>query len=242
MQRGYDQIIHDIALQKLPVLMCIDRAGLNAGDGPTHHGIFDVSFLSAIPNLTIYTPVTFAGLAVSVRKALAEGVPAAIRYPNGGEDARLRDTFYRDGDPTDVAVRESDPANHALPAAIIITHGRITREALTAREILAGQGIPVGILLCEYLKPYGKLADEISHKLPAGIPLLFAEEEIRAGGFGMMLTDAMRRNGSLEGHPYTILATDDSFVSQDKPEPILRTAGVDAEAMVTATRELLQSN
>ena len=242
MQRGYDQIIHDIALQKLPVLMCIDRAGLNAGDGPTHHGIFDVSFLSAIPNLTIYTPVTFAGLAMSVRKALAEGVPAAIRYPNGGEDARLRDTFYRDGDPTDVAVRESNPENHALPAAIIVTHGRITREALTAREILAARGTPVGILLCEYLKPYGKLADEISHKLPAGIPLLFAEEEIRAGGFGMMLTDALRRNGTLAGHPYTILATDDSFVSQDKPESILRTAGVDAEAMVTAIQALLKSN
>ena len=242
MQRGYDQIIHDIALQKLPVLMCIDRAGLNAGDGPTHHGIFDVSFLSAIPNLTIYTPVTFAGLAMSVRKALAEGVPAAIRDPNGGEDARLRDTFYRDGDPTDVAVRESNPENHALPAAIIVTHGRITREALTAREILAARGTPVGILLCEYLKPYGKLADEISHKLPAGIPLLFAEEEIRAGGFGMMLTDALRRNGTLAGHPYTILATDDSFVSQDKPESILRTAGVDAEAMVTAIQALLKSN
>jgi 1-deoxy-D-xylulose-5-phosphate synthase len=239
MQRGYDQIIHDIALQKLPVLMCIDRAGLNAGDGPTHHGIFDVSFLSSIPHLTVYAPVTFAGLAVSVRKALADGVPAAIRYPNGGEDTRLRDTFYRDGDPTDIGVRESNPENHAIPAAVIITHGRITREALTAREALASQGIPVGILLCEYLKPYGKLADEIAAKLPAGIPLLFVEEELRAGGFGMMLTDAMRRNGSLEGHPYTILATDDSFVSQDKPEPILRTAGVDAEAMTAAIKGLL---
>jgi 1-deoxy-D-xylulose-5-phosphate synthase len=239
MQRGYDQIIHDIALQKLPVLMCIDRAGLNAGDGPTHHGIFDVSFLSAIPNLTVYAPVTFAGLAVSVRKALADGTPVAIRYPNGGEDELLKTTFYKNGDPTDIGVRESDPENHATPAAVIITHGRITREALTAREALASQGIPVGILLCEYLKPYGKLADEIASRIPAGVPLLFAEEELRAGGFGMMLTDAMRRNGSLEGHPYTILATDDSFVSQDKPEPILRTAGVDAEAMTAAIKGLL---
>ena len=239
MQRGYDQIIHDIALQKLPVLMCIDRAGLNAGDGPTHHGIFDVSFLSAIPNLTVYAPVTFAGLAVSVRKALADGTPVAIRYPNGGEDELLKTTFYRNGVPTDIGVRESDPENHATPAAVIITHGRITREALTAREALASQGIPVGILLCEYLKPYGKLADEIASKIPAGVPLLFAEEELRAGGFGMMLTDAMRRNASLEGHPYTILATDDSFVSQDKPEPILRTAGVDAEAMTAAIKGLL---
>ena len=239
MQRGYDQIIHDIALQNLPVLMCIDRAGLNPGDGPTHHGIFDVSFLSAIPNLTIYTPVTFAGLAVSVRRALEAGIPAAIRYPNGGEDDRIRDTFYADGDPIDVGVRESNPENHAVPAAIIITHGRITREALTARETLAAEGIPVGILLCEYLKPYGKLADEIAARLPADVPLLFAEEELRAGGFGMMLTDAMRRNGSLEGHAYTILATDDSFVWQDKPESVFRTAGVDAEAMAARVKGLL---
>ena len=239
LQRGYDQIIHDIALQNLPVLMCIDRAGLNGGDGPTHHGMFDVSFLSAIPNVTIYAPVTFAGLAVSVRKALELGTPVAIRYPNGGEDDRIRDTFYADGVPTDVSVRESNPENHEIPAAIIITHGRITREALTARERLAAEGIPVGILLCEYLKPYDRLAIEVNGRLPAGVPLLFAEEEIRAGGFGMMLTDALRRRGTLEGRSYAILATDDSFVSQDKPEPILRTAGVDAEAMVAEVKKLL---
>ena len=239
MQRGYDQIIHDIALQDLPVLMCIDRAGLNAGDGPTHHGIFDVSFLSAIPNLTIYTPVTFAGLGVSVRKALADGVPAAIRYPNGGEDDLLKTTFYPNGDPTDVGVRESDPDNHATPAAVIVTHGRVTREALAAKKRLADEGIPVGILLCEYLKPYGRLAEEIAQRLPAGVPLLFAEEELRAGGFGMLLSDALRRNGGLEGHPFTILATDDSFVTQDKPEPIFRTAGVDAQAMVDGIKGLL---
>ena len=97
----------------------------------------------------------------------------------------------------------------------------------------------VRILLCEYLKPYGKLADEVMARVPAGVPLLFVEEEIRAGGFGMMLTDALRRKGGLDGHPYTILATDDNFVHQDKPEPILRTAGVDAEAMVVEIKKLL---
>ena len=239
MQRGYDQIIHDIALQNLPVVMCIDRAGLNAGDGSTHHGIFDVSFLSSIPNLTIYAPVTFGGLAVSVRKALELGTPVAIRYPNGGEDDRIRNTFYADGEPTDVAVRESDPENHRTPAAIIITHGRITREALVARERLAEQGIAVGILLCEYLKPYDRLAEEVRARLPEGVPLLFVEEEIRAGGFGMLLSDALHRQGALAGRSYAILATDDSFVTQDKPEPILRTAGVDADAMVDEVKRLI---
>ena len=243
MQRAYDQVIHDIALQNLPVLMCIDRAGLNPGDGPTHHGIFDVSFLSAIPNLTIYTPVTFAGLALSVRTALEKGTPAAIRYPNGGEDARLLATFYPHGTPEDIGVRESDPvrADHSAPVtAVIVTHGRITAEALTARDRLAEEGIRVGILLCEYLKPYDRLAADIAPRLPDGAPVLFLEEEMRAGGFGMMLSDALTRCGGLEGHPFAILATDDSFVSQTRPEPIYRTAGVDAEAVSDAIRRLIR--
>ena len=239
LQRSYDQIIHDVALQNLPVLTCIDRAGLNAGDGPTHHGIFDVSFLSAIPQVKIYTPITFAGLEVSVKKALAEGVPAAIRYPNGGEDDLLKATFYPDGEPTDVGVRESNPANPAIPDAVIVTHGRITREALAARERLATEGILVGILLCEYIKPYESLAEEITARLPAGVPVLFVEEEIRAGGFGMMLTDALRRNGGLAGHPNAVLAIANGFVTQGKNETILRTAGVDAEAMVKELKTLL---
>ena len=77
---------------------------------------------------------------------------------------------------------------------------------------------------------------------PKNITVIFVEEEIRAGGFGMMLSDALIRRGSMRDRPYAILATDDSFVSQDKPEPIFRTAGVDAEAMVTAIGALLQSN
>lgn len=239
LQRSYDQIIHDVALQNLPVLTCIDRAGLNAGDGPTHHGIFDVSFLSAIPQVKIYTPITFAGLEVSVKKALAEGVPAAIRYPNGGEDDLLKATFYPDGEPTDVGVRESNPANPAIPDAVIVTHGRITREALAARERLATEGILVGILLCEYIKPYEALAEEITARLPAGVPVLFVEEEIRAGGFGMMLTDALRRNGGLSGHPNAVLAIANGFVTQGKNETILRTAGVDAEAMAKELKTLL---
>ena len=116
----------------------------------------------------------------------------------------------------------------------------MTEEALRAADLGREQGIRIGVLMAERIKPYDMLAREVLTLLPEEkIPVLFAEEEIRAGGFGMMLTDAMRRNGSLEGHPYTILATDDSFVSQDKPEPILRTAGVDAEAMTAAIKGFL---
>ena len=239
MQRAYDQVIHDVALQELPVLMCIDRAGLNPGDGPTHHGFMDVSFLSAIPNLTLYTPVTFGGLALAVRTALAEGKPAGIRYPNGGEDPRLLEAFYPDGTPDSVGVRTSYP-DGTPPAAVVITHGRITVEAVTARDRLAEEGISVGIILCEYLKPYTRLADEVARRLPDGVPVLFLEEEIRAGGFGMMLSDALTRKGSMTSRPYAILATDDSFVIQSRAESIYCTAGVDAAAVAAKIRELLK--
>ena len=108
-------------------------------------------------------------------------------------------------------------------------------EALLARDRLAEQGITVGILLCEYLKPYDRLAAEINALLPAGVPLLTAEEEIRAGGFGMMLTDALARLSDAPTRWVRVLAVDDSFVIQDKPEPIRHTAGVDADAMVEET-------
>ncbi len=235
MQRAYDQIIHDIALQRLPVVMCIDRAGLSQGDGATHHGIFDVAFLSSVPGMVIYTPASFAGLALSVKTALASGVPTAIRYPNGGECPRVLKAFYADGAPDAIGVRaDYKPEDQPTLQAVIVVHGRMASEALRAEEMLAADGISVGVLLCEYLKPYDKLAADVRALLPDGVPILFAEEEIRAGGFGMMLTDALSRDPAFfKGRQHGILAVDDSFVIQDKPEPIRHTAGVDADAMAT---------
>ncbi len=240
MQRAYDQIIHDIALQELPVVMCIDRAGLNQGDGPTHHGIFDVAFLSSIPGMTVYTPITFEGLERSVRAALAAGRPTAIRYPNGGEDARVSAAFYPNGAPADIGVR-ADYAPAARPQAVIVVHGRMVTEAMAAQARLTEHGVAAGILLCEYVKPYDRLADEINALLPPDAVVVFAEEEIRAGGFGMMLVDALRDRPGFATRKHAIIAVDDSFVIQDHPEPIRRTAGVDAAAIAAAVEELLHS-
>lgn len=241
MQRAYDQVIHDIALQQLPVLMCIDRAGLSATDGATHHGIFDVAFLSQIPGIDLYTPVTFAGLSLSVREALRKERPAAIRYPNGGEDPHVLSVFYPDGAPTDIGVRTSFSPERP-PNAVIITHGRITGEALRAAGLAEKEGLHIGVILCEYIKPYDKLASKIIPLLPEGrVPILFAEEELRAGGFGMMLSDTLCRMSDLKQRPYDILAVHDSFVIQTRPEPIYKTAGVDAEAMLARIKAMLEA-
>lgn len=241
MQRGYDQIIHDIALQGLPVVMCIDRAGLSQADGATHHGIFDVAFLSGIPGVTIYTPATFAGLALSVRTALCRGVPAAIRYPNSGEDERVKAVFYPDGPAQTIGIR-TNYGSDRIPDAVVVCHGRMVQEALAAADRLEEEGIRLGIILCEYLKPYDSLAAEVATCLPARVPVLFAEEEIKAGGFGMMLAEALRHtpDWTAAGYrPWDILAVEDSFVIQEKPEPIRHTAGVDSQAIADRVRCLL---
>ena len=236
LQRAYDQIIHDAALQNLPLVMCIDRAGISAADGATHHGIFDVAFLSHIPGVKIYTPVSADGLALSIKTAVKQDCPVAIRYPNGREHDDVLTRFYPDGAPETIDVRAW---NTQGAQCIIVTHGKIVREAIGAVELLQEQGIRAGILLCEYIKPYDKLADRVADLIgKAATPIVFLEEEIRAGGFGMMLSDAMRRQGTLGAH--AIMAIDDHFVVQTKDESVYTTAGLDAGCIANTVKELIK--
>lgn len=237
LQRAYDQVIHDVALQELPFVLCIDRAGINAADGATHHGIFDVAFLSHIPGMTIYAPVTADGLALSVKIAIAANAPVAIRYPNGREHNDVLTRFYPSGPAADIDVRAW---NTEAAQCIIVTHGKIVREAIKAVEALQTRGIRAGILLCEYLKPYDKLAGRVAELIGnPQTPVVFLEEEIRAGGFGMMLSDAMQRQGTLPRH--AIMAVDDNFVLQTRNESVYTTAGIDADCITKTVAALIDA-
>ncbi len=240
LQRGYDNIIHDIALQKLPVVMCIDRAGLNSGDGATHHGIFDVSFLSSIPNITLYTPITNEGLKASIDAALASGQPSAVRYPNGKESDEIVERFYPNRDFSRIGAR-ADFLSDDEVKTVIITHGRIVKEALKAEKMLKEQGIKTGVILLEKLKPYGECAEAVKNLLPDSAELVvFVEEEIRNGGMGMLLSDKLTEIGALDGRKHIIMAIDDSFVIRDKNEPILKTAGLDADTVAAKIKDKFQ--
>ena len=238
LQRGYDNIIHDIALQKLPCVICVDRAGLNSGDGATHHGIFDVAFMSQIPNVRIYTPTTLGALRVAMTAAYESGSPSAVRYPSGCENERVVNSFYSSGEyNTPSAVRDFEDT----PDLVIITHGRIVLEAMDAKDELAKEGISVGIILLEMLKPYGECAENVArllqHKPKA---VIFLEEEIRSGGMGMNLSDAMERKHVLDGISYGIVAVDDSFVDKrEVGQSVYSAAGVDSEHIVMTARSLL---
>ncbi len=239
LQRSYDQIIHDVALQGLPVVLCIDRAGFNNSDGVTHHGIFDVAFMSQIPGVKIYTPVTYAGLRASLKDALSRENVSAIRYPSGSEDELIVNTFYNDTDCENIGIRIDFDIND-IPENIIITHGRIAKEVILAKRILSEMNTDVGLILCEYLSPYSDLSDEIVNILKNSkiSTVTFVEEEIKNGGFGMILSNTMKEKGYLCDIRCEVMAVEDAFVVRKKGQTYIEAARLDAESIAKKINEI----
>lgn len=240
MQRAYDNIIHDVALQDLPVLMLIDRAGINLKDGATHHGIFDVAFLSHIPNIRIYTPISNKGLRASIDEALTLDQPCAIRYPSGVEDEKAVEVFYNKSNYSDISLKtDFDLSVVDELDVLIVTHGRIVSEALKVEENL--EDIRIGIVLLEVLKPYDECAERIfpllGEKLKA---VLFYEEEIKSGGMGMNLADIMRYELADRNIKYDILAINDNFATVSKEgQNAYQMAGVDCKIAIDKIMKML---
>ena len=240
LQRAYDNIIHDVALQNLPVVLAIDRAGLNLSDGATHHGIFDVSFLSSIPEMTIFTPATYECLERSLKCALSLGKPAAVRYPNAIEDAVVKSAFYPNSHYDDMSVRTFALDDNT--ETVIITHGRMATTALEAVALLEENEISAAVLLCEFIKPYDALADIIEGLLPKSIKnIIFLEEEILAGGFGMNLSQEIYRRGIAPKALHRIIAVDDNFAVPQKGETVWEAAGVDSVSVYNSVIEMIQN-
>ena len=230
LQRGFDNIVHDLALQKLPCIIFVDRAGLNASDGATHHGIFDVAFLSQIPGMRIYTPITYEAMDRAIAEAYESHSPCAIRYPNGHESSAVIEAFYSHDCPKEVGVVCNFDRSDA-PSFIVVTHGRIVEEALKAAEALRQENIQVGVILLEKIKPYDECAKRVAELLPADVQgVIFLEEEIRSGGMGMNLSDCLVSSHGLK--QYKIVATDDSFVAhREIGQSIYDAAGVSADRL-----------
>ncbi|MBQ9428830.1 MAG: 1-deoxy-D-xylulose-5-phosphate synthase, partial [Clostridia bacterium] len=240
LQRSYDSILHDIALQNLPVRILIDRAALSSGDGATHHGIFDVSFLSAIPNVCLFAPISFASFDRILEVSRDTTVPLAIRYPNAPEDPEILHAFFEKG-PADALVHANfdDPDRNI---AVIVTYGKVVTEALAAAEKLTAQGFPCGVVLMELLKPYDASAAEVASRLPYhAAAVLFMEEGIQNGGAGMLTFEALRRGHAdlMKNKETAILAIDDDFVIPTQNESIYRTARLTASDALRTLVHLL---
>ena len=239
LQRGYDNIIHDIALQKLPVVICVDRAGLNPSDGATHHGIFDVAFLSQVPNMRIYAPLFEHSLKNAMSEAFASNSPVAIRYPNYCESKRISERFH-DPDNFDGVSFKLDFTLKDDIDILIICYGKIVTEAIKAKEKLITEGINVGIILLELIKPYQEIAEKISSCISDSIKgIIFLEEEIKSGGMGMNLQQKLLSLGKVSFNNSVIMATDDSFVTDRKQgEDIYDSAKISEKYIVKEARKL----
>ena len=213
LQRSYDQLVHDIALQRLPVILAIDRAGLVCDDGPTHHGVFDVSFLSSIPNVSIYSPETFADMDYSFKKAFETNSLTAVRYPRG-KSLSYENEFTSFGD---VAVEEWNDNT-----VTIITYGKITKYAHDAAKRLSSKGIGTRVVKLVKVWPLNvKLLDE----LLKGSKLVYVlEEGVKQGGIGEKISSLYDN--------VTVRAIDNTFVSHGGYEKLLDDLGMSPEKIV----------
>ena len=227
LQRGYDNLIHDIALQKLPVRILVDRAGISVADGATHHGIFDVSFLSSIPGFGIFAPATFDSLRSIIAYSENCSGPLAIRYANFGERKKIVQhhwNFSNDG----LSYRFDFELN-AIPKNIIITYGNIAERAIDAELILKEKNIECGIVLVERIKPYDILSAFIASIITPNMNILYVEEGIKNGGAAMITESKLTALGKLSGVHFEIFAIDDSFLLPDTICDIYDFAGLSAE-------------
>jgi 1-deoxy-D-xylulose-5-phosphate synthase len=239
LQRGYDNIIHDIALQNLPVRIMIDRAGLAVSDGATHHGIFDVAFLSHIPSITLFAPVTYGTLCEAMHVCDSINGPTAIRYANSPQIAAIKEKFYKDEDYSRIGV-VSDYNVDDMPKAVFVTYGNITAKVIEAQAMLAQKGISTGIVLVEKLRPYSDSIDSLYPFIKNADVLLFVEEGIKIGGYSMTASSMLREKYAEFGNKrIEIAAIDDNFASPTEKCDIYDYVGLSSDAIYKKMLEMI---
>jgi len=232
LQRGYDQIVHDVALQGLPVRFAIDRAGLVGQDGATHAGAFDIGFLANLPGFTVMAAGDEAELVHMVATAIAhdEG-PIAFRYPRGegmGVDMPAR------GVP--LAIGKGRILREGTGAAIL-SYGAHLAEALAAAELLEAEGITVTVADARFAKP---LDTALIDRLIAEHPALITLETGATGGFGALVLHHLANSGGLEkGRAIRTMTLPDRFIDQASPAQMYQWAGLSAADIAMTVRAAL---
>jgi 1-deoxy-D-xylulose-5-phosphate synthase len=227
LQRGYDQVVHDVAIQRLPVRFAMDRAGLVGADGPTHAGSFDIGFMGALPGMVLMGPADEAELARAVATAVEiDDRPSAFRYPRGegtGVEIPALAEPYEIGKGR--IVREGT-------ALAILSFGTRLGEALKAADMLAARGLSATVADARFAKP---LDVELILRLAREHEALITVEEGAVGGFGAFVLQTLAEHGALDrGLKVRPLVLPDIFQDQDKPEVMYAQAGLDAEGIVRA--------
>jgi 1-deoxy-D-xylulose-5-phosphate synthase len=233
LQRAYDQIIHDVALQKLPVTFALDRGGIVGADGKTHQGAFDLAYLRCVPNLVVMAPSDENELRHMLHTALDHDGPAAFRFPRGaGEGVPL------DPEPRALEIGKGRVARATAgkPDVCVAAVGSTVRPAVAAAEALAASGLSVSVIDARFVKP---LDEELvtAEALRAG-RLVTVEEGCLAGGFGAAVLEALERRGLTDVLAVRRLGLPDEFVTHGDPARQRAELGLDADGIARACREL----
>jgi 1-deoxy-D-xylulose-5-phosphate synthase len=225
LQRGYDQVVHDVAIQRLPVRFALDRAGLVGADGPTHAGSFDIGYLGQLPGFVLMAPSDEAELAHMVSTAVAiDDRPSAFRYPRGeGVGAPIPDF----AEPLEIGkgriVREGN-------SVAIVSFGTRLFDALKAADLLAARGYTATVADARFAKP---LDVDLILRLAREHEALITVEEGARGGFGAFVLHALAAHGALDrGLKVRTLTLPDIFQDQDKPDAMYAAAGLDSEGIM----------
>jgi 1-deoxy-D-xylulose-5-phosphate synthase len=225
LQRGYDQVVHDVAIQKLPVRFAIDRAGLVGADGPTHAGSFDLAYLGCLPGFVVMAAADEAELVHMVATAAAiDDRPSAVRYPRG-EGVGI--ALPAEGVP--LAIGKGRIVREGGTIAILSLGTRLA-EAIKAADQLSAQGLSTTVADARFMKP---LDEDLIRDLARNHEVLVTIEEGSVGGFGSHVLEFLSRNGLLDaGLKVRTMTLPDTFIDQDKPEVMYAVAGLDAEGIV----------
>jgi len=231
LQRAYDQVVHDVAIQNLPVRFAIDRAGLVGADGATHAGSFDVAYLSCLPNMTVMAAADEVELARMVHTArLHDSGPIAFRYPRGeGMGLEMPQEI------TPIEIGKGRILREGHGVAILSFGGRLA-QVMQAAEHLQGEGLSVTVTDARFAKP---LDEALIAQLAAEHDALITIEEGSRGGFGAQVLHYLSEAGLLDqGLKIRTMTLPDIFQDQDKPEAMYREAHLDTESIIETVKKL----
>ncbi len=233
LQRAYDQVLHDVCLDGLPVVFAIDRGGIVGEDGATHHGLFDLSYLRCLPNMVIMAPADENDLQRMLATAIEHDGPIALRYPRGAAT----------GAPLDETIRPLPLGKAKIlqngDDILILAIGRSVIDALEASRELKDKGISATVVNCRFVKPLDR---EVISSLAAKIPrVITAEENALQGGFGSAVLEELNDAGVV-GLRIERIGVADTFVEHG-PQKLLRSLyGIDAAAIVNTAVRMMEND
>ncbi len=233
LQRSFDQIFQEVALQNLPVIFCIDRAGMVGSDGPTHHGLLDIGFLRIMPNMVLTAPANEIEMKLALEFALGQDKPVVIRYP---KDFVPEQEFVKAACSKPFTLGKSVVVKRSKKSAVaIVSYGSVLTEALKAAELLAEDGIAVDVINGRFAAPVDK---KIVSLLEQGKGIITVEDHASACGFGSAVLE-LAAASSHSPKAIRLLGAPRRFIGHNSRAQQLMEAGINADKIAETVKEML---